>query len=45
MLETVELPAGVSNLAASLAHVNRDTFPLNTDLVKINCEKDGERER
>ena len=28
MLETVELPTGVAHLAAGLANVDRDAFPL-----------------
>ena len=30
MLKAVELPASVPNLAAGLAHVHADTFPLGT---------------
>ena len=32
VLETVELPAGVTNLAAGLADVNGDTLTLKVDL-------------
>ena len=32
MLETVELPAGVTNLTAGLADVNGDTLTLKVDL-------------
>ena len=34
MLETVELPAGVADLAPSLAHVDRDTLTL--EKVKLS---------
>ena len=30
MLKAVELPASVPDLAAGLAHVHADTFPLGT---------------
>ena len=33
VLEAVELPAGVTNLGSSLAHVNRDTLSLNNDNI------------
>jgi hypothetical protein len=33
MLQTVELPAGVAHLAASLAHVDRDALPLQSKMA------------
>ena len=39
MLKTVELPASVPDLAAGLAHVHADTFPLGTGkYVKWICK-------
>ena len=34
MLEAVELPASIADLAASLADVNADTFPLKKNIKK-----------
>ena len=35
MLQAVKLPASVSNLAASLANVYRDTFTLQKELLDV----------
>ena len=36
MLEAVELPASIADLAASLADVNADTFPLKKNIKNIS---------
>ena len=36
VLEAVQLPACVANLAAGLAHVDGDAFSLNMDMVSTN---------
>ena len=35
VLQTVELPAGIPNLAASLANVDRDTLTLNSNKIQL----------
>ena len=45
MLEAVELPAGIANLAASLPNVDRNALPLKTIYIFItsNAELHGAR--
>jgi hypothetical protein len=42
VLKTVELPAGIAHLAASLAHVDRDALPLQNKMADFTKTQEEE---